>query len=78
MRELIEYIATSLVDDPTQVFVTQRRQGATVNIRLEVSKQDMGRVIGRNGKVAAAMRTLMRVAAAGDHKRANLQIVEPE
>lgn len=78
MRELIEYIATSLVDDPTQVFVTHRRQGGTMNIRLEVSKQDMGRVIGRNGKVAAAMRTLLRVAAANDHKRANLQIVEPE
>ncbi|MBI3160764.1 MAG: KH domain-containing protein [Chloroflexi bacterium] len=78
MKELIEYIATSLVDDPTQVFVSQRRQGATVNIRLEVSKEDMGRVIGRGGKVAAAMRSLLRVAAANDHKRANLQIVEPE
>lgn len=78
MKELIEYIATSLVDDPTQVFVSSRRQGSTVNIRLEVSKEDMGRVIGRSGKVAGAMRTLLRVAAAADHKRANLQIVEPE
>jgi hypothetical protein len=78
MRELIEYIARSLVDDPTQVYVTQRKQGHTTQVELEVSKSDMGRVIGRSGRVANAMRSLLRVAAARRHKRANLNIVEPE
>lgn len=78
MQELIEYIARSLVDDPTQVKVTQRRHGSTTNIRLRVAKEDMGRVIGRNGRVANAMRILLRVAAARNDKQAKLDIVEPE
>ncbi|MBT3240474.1 MAG: KH domain-containing protein [Chloroflexi bacterium] len=79
MQEIIEYIARSLVDDPTQVRVSQRRQGSTSNVRLEVAKQDMGRVIGRGGKVANAMRLLLRVAASRDNNsRVRLDIVEPE
>ena len=78
MKELIEYIATSLVDDPTQVEVTQFRRGAQVSIQLQVAKEDMGRIIGKGGRVASAMRTLLRVAAAQEGKRANLDIVEPE
>ncbi len=78
MQELIEYVARSLVDDPTQVQVSERRVGQTSNINLQVAKEDMGRVIGRGGRVANAMRTLLRVAAARDNKRANLDIVEPE
>ena len=76
MQDLIEYIARSLVDDPTQVQVSQRRKGSTTNVRLQVAKEDMGRVIGRNGRVANAMRALLRVAAANNRTR--LDIVEPE
>lgn len=78
MQGLIEYIARSLVDDPTQVKATQRNQGSTSQIQLKVAKEDMGRVIGRNGKVANAMRLLLRVSAARDDQRVNLVIVEPE
>jgi predicted RNA-binding protein YlqC (UPF0109 family) len=78
MRDLIDYIARSLVDDPTQVEVTQRRYGNTTNVNLRVAKEDMGRVIGRNGRVANAMRSLLRVAAARNAKRVKLDIVEPE
>lgn len=78
MQEIIEYIARSLVDDPTQVRVSQRSQGSTKNVRLEVAKEDMGRVIGRGGKVANAMRLLLRVAASRDNSRVRLDIVEPE
>jgi predicted RNA-binding protein YlqC (UPF0109 family) len=78
MQDLIEYIARSLVDDPTQVEVNQRRYGSTTNVRLRVAKEDMGRVIGRNGRVANAMRILLRVAAASKAKRVKLEIVEPE
>lgn len=78
MKELIEYIARSLVDDPTQVTVSQVRNRSGVNLHLQVAKEDMGRVIGRHGRVANAMRVLLRVAAARDTRRANLEIVEPE
>lgn len=78
MQDLIEYIARSLVDDPTQVEVNQRRYGSTTNVRLHVAKEDMGRVIGRGGRVANAMRILLRVAAASKVKRVKLEIVEPE
>lgn len=78
MQDLIEYIARSLVDDPTQVHVSHRRQGGTHNVRLEVAKEDMGRVIGRSGKVANAMRLLLKVAGSHDNKRVRLDIVDPE
>ena len=78
MKELVEYIACSLVDDPTQVHVTEVKRGATISLHLSVAKEDMGRVIGRNGGVANAIRNLLRVSAARDGKRATLEIVEPE
>ncbi|NLG72249.1 MAG: KH domain-containing protein [Chloroflexi bacterium] len=78
MKDLISFIATSLVDDPTQVRVYQMRRGSQVVLRLQVAKEDMGRVIGKSGRVANAMRILLRVAAAQEGKRATLDIVEPE
>ncbi|MCK4726127.1 MAG: KH domain-containing protein [Anaerolineales bacterium] len=77
MKELIEYIATSLVDDPTQVEVDEYRRGSSINLRLHVAKEDMGRVIGRRGRVANAMRNLLRVAAAQEGKRASLDVEDP-
>ena len=77
MQELIEFIALSLVDDPLQVRINQSRRGPNVEIRLQVAKEDMGRVIGKSGRVANAMRVLLRVAAAREGKRASLDIVEP-
>ena len=78
MKELIEFIASSLVDDPTQVEVTQSRRGPQTVIKLQVAKEDMGRVIGKAGRVANAMRILLRVSAAQEGKRASLDIVEPQ
>ncbi len=78
MKELIEYIARSVVDDPTQVQVIQRQKGEATEITLQVAKEDMGRVIGRSGRVANAIRMLLQVAAARDGKQALLQISEPE
>lgn len=77
MKELIEYIAGSLVGDPTQVRVIQVQRGPTVNLRLHVAKEDMGRVIGKGGRVVNAMRTLLQVAAAQEGKRASLEIEDP-
>lgn len=79
MRDLIEYIARSLVDDPTQVEVEERSYGGTTRVELGVAKEDMGRVIGKRGRVANAMRVLLRVAATrSGNRRAQLDIVDPE
>ena len=78
MKDLIEFIATSLVDDPTQVRVNQSGRGHNITLRLQVAKEDMGRVIGRNGRVANAMRTLLNVAAAREGKQASLDVVDPQ
>ncbi len=74
MKELVEYVAKSLVDDPSQVSVSEIESGNTVTLELQVAPEDMGRVIGRNGRVANAMRTLLRVQAAKHNKRVNLEI----
>jgi len=77
MKELIEYIATSLVDHPEDVSVSQSG-GNRVRIELSVSKEDMGRVIGKGGKVANSIRALLRVAAEREGKQAILDVTEPE
>jgi len=76
VKELIEYIARSLVDDPTQVEVTQYRRGSTIVFKLHVAKDDMGRVIGRSGRIANAMRILLNVAAVREGKHASLEVVD--
>ena len=75
MKELIEYIARSLVDDPTEVSVTLREIERESRIELSVAAEDMGRVIGRQGRVANAMRTLMRVISSRQGVRSSLDIV---
>ncbi|PWH19679.1 MAG: RNA-binding protein [Anaerolineae bacterium] len=77
MKSLIEYIAQSLVDHPEEVRVREIRKGSSVNLALHVAKEDMGRVIGKNGRVANAIRVLLRVAAARQGLRANLDVEEP-
>lgn len=77
MKELVEYVALSLVDDPSQVVVTQSRNSGKDVLELHVAKEDMGRVIGKGGRVANAMRILLRVAAAREGKQATLDVVEP-
>jgi predicted RNA-binding protein YlqC (UPF0109 family) len=78
MKDLIEYMACSLVDDPTQVGVTEYRRGATISYKLHVAPDDMGRVIGRGGRVANAMRMLVNVAAARDGRQVTLDVEDPE
>jgi uncharacterized protein len=77
VKELIEYIARSLVDDPTQVVVKQEREGANLRLELRVAREDMGRVIGKGGRVANCMRVLLRVAAAHEGKQVTLDVIEP-
>jgi predicted RNA-binding protein YlqC (UPF0109 family) len=75
VKELVEYVAKSLVDDPSQVNVTEISTGNNIVLELHVAPEDMGRVIGRNGRVANALRTLLRVLSAKKGKRVTLEIV---
>lgn len=76
MKELVEYIALSLVDHPDSVRVNVvEGQGATV-LELTVADTDMGRVIGKGGRVVNAMRSLVAVAAEREQKRVTLEIVD--
>lgn len=75
MRELVEYIAKSLASKPEEVKVTEIVEDGRVILRLEVAEDDKGRIIGREGRVAQAMRVLLRVAAVKEGNRAILEIV---
>ena len=77
MKDLIEYIAKSLVERPEEVQVTESGGGTRTRIELSVAKDDMGRVIGKSGKVANAIRTLLKVAAEREGKQATLDVMEP-
>lgn len=74
LKELVEFIARSLVDDPTQVEVNEHLERGRIRLELTVADEDMGRVIGRGGRVANAMRSLLRVKAAREGTRASLEI----
>ncbi len=75
MKELIEYIAKFIADSPDEVKVTEVEEEDRIVIRLEVHPDEKGKVIGREGRVAQAMRTLLRVAAVKRGVRAVLEIV---
>ncbi len=75
MRELIEFIAKSIVNAPDDVQVTEEEDEQGIILRLQVADDDKGRVIGKQGRIAEAMRTLIRVKAAKAGTRATLEIV---
>ena len=74
-RELVEYVARTLVDDPAAVTVTEVEDGDGTVIELHVAEDDMGKVIGRNGSVAKALRALLKVTAARDGGSVTLEII---
>jgi predicted RNA-binding protein YlqC (UPF0109 family) len=73
--ELVEYVAKSLVDDPDAVSVEVQREGGGTVIELHVAEDDMGKVIGRNGSVAKALRTLLKVVSTREGEPISLEIV---
>ncbi len=76
MKELIQHIAQALVDSPDQVIVQEIVTQQTLVLELQVAKEDIGKVIGKKGKTAQAMRTILSCASAKEKKRAILEIVE--
>jgi predicted RNA-binding protein YlqC (UPF0109 family) len=74
MKELVEYIARSIVNSPDEVVVTEETDEQGTTLSLQVADEDKGRVIGKQGRVAEAIRTLLRVSAARQGTRVTLKI----
>ncbi len=75
-KELVEYVAKALVDNPEQVQVEAAESGGTTTLRLKVAQTDLGRVIGKQGRTARAVRTLLHAAASRTKQRVVLEILE--
>jgi len=76
MEELVRFIAKNLVDEPDSVVVESREEGDTVVISLSVAPSDMGKVIGRQGRIAKAIRTVVKAASVRADKKYMVDIVE--
>ena len=76
LKELVEYLARALVDNPNEVSVEAVEDEKTTTLRLKVAPADLGRVIGKQGRTARAMRTLIHATAAKSRRRAVLEILE--
>ena len=76
MAELVAYLAKQLVDAPDAVRVEEVEEEDTIVIRLHVAPDDVGKVIGRQGRIARALRQVVRAAGAGERRRVHLEIVE--
>jgi predicted RNA-binding protein YlqC (UPF0109 family) len=76
MKTLVETIAKALVDAPDQVNATEEMEEETLVIKLTVAKEDMGRIIGKEGRTAKAIRTILNAVSTKDNKKAILKIVE--
>ncbi len=76
MKDLIAYIAKALVDKPEEVVVTEIVGEQTSVIELKVAKEDIGKIIGKRGRTAQAMRTILSAASAKKRKRSSLEILE--
>jgi hypothetical protein len=76
MKELVEFIAQSLVDHPDQVSVEEIEGDQTSVLELKVAKDDLGKIIGKQGRTARALRTLLSAASAKSNKRSVLEIIE--
>lgn len=75
MKELVEVIAKSLVDHPEDVRIEEDQEDRQVTLKLHVDEDDMGKVIGRQGRIAKAMRTVVKAAATRENKKVSVDII---
>lgn len=76
IADLVEYVVTSLVDNPDDVFLDIVDSDEGTLIEINVAQEDMGKVIGRNGRVIKALRTVARAAAAHEHTRVEVEVID--
>ena len=75
MRELVEVIAKALVDNPDEVVVTEKGSGKNITIELHVASTDMGKVIGKQGRIAKAIRSVVKAASSKDNIKVDVEII---
>ena len=75
MKELVEVIAKALVDNPDEVVVTEREDGRNITIELHVAASDMGKVIGKQGRIAKAIRSVVKAASSKENIKVDVEIV---
>ena len=75
MKELVEVIAKNLVDHAEEVVVTEKEEGKHVTVELHVAASDMGKVIGKQGRIAKAIRAVVKAASSKDNKKVDVEIV---
>ena len=75
MKELVEVIAKALVDNPDEVVVTEKVDGRNITVELHVAASDMGKVIGKQGRIAKAIRSVVKAASSKDNKRVDVEII---
>ena len=75
MKDLVEVIAKALVDNPDEVVVTEKTEGKNIVVELHVAQSDMGKVIGKQGRIAKAIRSVVKAASSKDNKIVDVEIV---
>ena len=75
MKELVEVIAKALVDNPDEVVVTEKNDGRNITVELHVAPSDMGKVIGKQGRIAKAIRTGVKAASVGEKAKVDVEII---
>ena len=75
MKELVEVVAKALVDHPEEVVVNEKTEGKNVILELHVAPSDMGKVIGKQGRIAKAIRAVVKAASSKDNKRVDVEIM---
>ena len=75
MKEMLEILVKNLVDNPDKIEIAEKDEGKTVTLELRVDPADMGKVIGRQGKIAKAIRVLMKAYAVKEDKKVNVEII---
>jgi uncharacterized protein len=76
LKDLLEYLAKALVDDPAEVHVVATETDTTIVLELSVASDDVGKVIGKQGRIARALRTIVKASAVRDGKRAIVEIMD--
>ncbi len=75
MKDLVEVIARALVDNPDEVVVTEKEEGKNIVVELHVAASDMGKVIGKQGRIAKAIRSVVKAASSKDNKIVDVEII---
>ena len=75
MKDLVEVIAKALVDNPDEVVVTEKTEGKNIVVELHVAQSDMGKVIGKQGRIAKAIRSVVKAASTRENKKVDVEIV---